>query len=189
MIVNKILLTTSHRPSRRVRTFLKELSSVIPNSIRVNRGKKTLEDLFLYALASRVDRIVIVNCVKGNPSSILVYNVDLDSKVMKRRYLIKILGVKLWREVENNIKIYDPKSICVDVSEIEDDESLRLCDIIRDILHAKLVTDEEMIRDFDVKVEIYRRNMKFTIRFIHPQTNRIGGPVIRVGRAIVYEES
>ena len=45
-----ILLTTSHRPTRRIRSLCNDLTRSIPNSIRVNRGKMNFFDVAAKAI-------------------------------------------------------------------------------------------------------------------------------------------
>ena len=39
-----MLITTSHRPTRRTRSFGHDLEKVLPNSLYLTRGKKTIQD-------------------------------------------------------------------------------------------------------------------------------------------------
>lgn len=68
-----ILITTSRRPTQRVRSFSKDLERVIPSARRVNRGKLSID-----GVADRVsevggDRAIIVDRWKGGPGKIDLY--------------------------------------------------------------------------------------------------------------------
>lgn len=66
-------LTTSHKPSKRTRTFVNELSSIIPRARRDNRGKKSLEQLFMLARELGTGRVLIIAESHGNPGKISGY--------------------------------------------------------------------------------------------------------------------
>ena len=93
-----ILITTSHKPSPRLRSFVKDLASVIPRTLKLNRGKKTLEDLLYDAIELIADRLIIVGEKKGNPGSIRVYLVDREEEKLRELAFYSIKGVKLSRE-------------------------------------------------------------------------------------------
>jgi len=91
----KFLVTTSHRPTRNTRRFIKFISMVLPNFIRVNRGKLTLSMLALQAIDMNIDRVVIVRNRKGNPGYIDIYNVDYLNNSLKLLCTLKICGYSL----------------------------------------------------------------------------------------------
>ena len=62
-----MIVTTSRKPGRKTRTFVKLLSSYM-NWQYVSRGKKSLEELF-----SSFSDIVLIGEIKGNPSILKVF--------------------------------------------------------------------------------------------------------------------
>lgn len=92
-----ILLTTSRRPTRRIRTFCKELSYNIPNLTRINRGKLSLEGLAAKALELNAEKVVIVDRWKGGPGKIELFKLE-NGKLQPIPPLIYLRGVKLRRE-------------------------------------------------------------------------------------------
>lgn len=70
-----IVITSSRDPSSRIRSFLNDLEALIPNSIKINRGKLSLDSLFIRAKTIGSKYLVIIESDKGNPSKILVYNI------------------------------------------------------------------------------------------------------------------
>ncbi len=97
-----ILITTSRRPSRRTRTFAKELVRVIPNSIKINRGKMSLDDLKEYMIRRGYTRLIIINTKKGNPSQLIFYVLDYEG--LKRVLIFNIRGLSL--QIDKKIKRY-----------------------------------------------------------------------------------
>ncbi|WP_131159729.1 Brix domain-containing protein [Aeropyrum pernix] len=72
----RILVTTSRRPSPRVRSFVKDLSATIPGAFRFTRGHYSMEELAREAIIRGADRIVVVGERRGNPGIIRVYAVE-----------------------------------------------------------------------------------------------------------------
>lgn len=93
-----LLITTSRRPSRRTRSFVRDLYHVIPGAKRVNRGKKSVEDLKKLAIGEGFKRVLIVGTLKGNPST-LTFLSTLPAKVQYLPLMIWLRGVTLRREI------------------------------------------------------------------------------------------
>ncbi len=71
-----LLITTSRRTSNRVRTFIKDLCTVIPGSERFNRGSMSLSEL-----VSRIKQVsalgaMVISMFRGNPGTIQLINSD-----------------------------------------------------------------------------------------------------------------
>lgn len=69
------VITSSRNPSVRLRNFLNDLEAIIPNCVKINRGKLNNEAIFSIAKAIGSKYLVVVEAYKGNPWKILVYNV------------------------------------------------------------------------------------------------------------------
>lgn len=122
-----ILLTTSHRPTRRVRSLCNDLANSIPRLIRVNRGKMSLLDVAERSLELGSDRFVIIDRWKGGPGRIRFFLVA-DEGPREAPPRLYISGVKLRREhsasregVREKINL-----LFIDVSEAADPEVERL---------------------------------------------------------------
>ncbi len=96
----KILITTSRRPNRRIRSFVKDLVSVIPGSIRVTRGHLSMKDLALDAVNLGASRVVIVADRRGNPGIIRSYSVVKEGEGFKLENIVSFIvkGVTLSRD-------------------------------------------------------------------------------------------
>lgn len=92
-----ILITTTRRPSRRTRSFVRDLYHVIPASKRRNRGKMSMEDLNESAIKEEADRVIIVGTQSGNPSFLAFY--EPSPFRLKPISLVRLDGVSLRREV------------------------------------------------------------------------------------------
>lgn len=61
----KIMLTTSHEPSSRLKMFIKELRLIFPNAKRMNRGKYELKELIHACRANDVSDFIVVHEHRG----------------------------------------------------------------------------------------------------------------------------
>jgi len=68
-----ILLTTSRRPTERIRTFCRNLANSIPNVVRVNRGKMSLDGVIEKAIELEADHIVVVDRWRAGPGKINLF--------------------------------------------------------------------------------------------------------------------
>ncbi|MCX8171425.1 MAG: hypothetical protein N3E47_05580 [Candidatus Bathyarchaeota archaeon] len=92
-----IILTTSHRPTRRVRSLCNDLASSIPGLIKVNRGKMGLIDVAEKTICAGSEKFIIVDRWKGCPGRIRFYKI-FDREIREEPPRIYISGVKLRRE-------------------------------------------------------------------------------------------
>ena len=98
-ITKNVIITTSRRPSNRSRTFVKELSSIIPNSIRLTRGHLSLKNINEICLNYNIESIVIVYDSNGNPSKIVALKPSMDSEKPEYIFSLRIKGVSLRKEI------------------------------------------------------------------------------------------
>ncbi|WP_054836838.1 hypothetical protein [Metallosphaera hakonensis] len=65
---------------------------IFPSSLKVNRGRRNLDELFRIAEILKSDVLLLTNVNKGNPSSIEVF--DVSSRDLLYHFLIKSLRLK-----------------------------------------------------------------------------------------------
>jgi len=68
----KIMLTTSHDPSSRLKQFAKEFKLILPNSQRLNRGSYVLPQLVSACKANNVTDLIILHEHRGIPDGLIV---------------------------------------------------------------------------------------------------------------------
>ena len=95
----QILLTTSRRPTDRIRSFCRDFAICLPDVVRVNRGKLNLDGLVAKALESNADRVVIVDRWEGGFGKIQFFILD-ETGLAHGPPTIYIRGIKLRREFE-----------------------------------------------------------------------------------------
>lgn len=142
-----ILVTTSHRPSSRTRSFIKDLSSILPGSYKTNRGHKTLLELAIEARRHGLSYVAIVADHGGNPGAINLYEVveeaSMSPKLIKIATLV-IKGVKLSRENPDVVRIYGISKINVDSSKCVSDDCFYISDVLIKIFNKSLSNEPDV---------------------------------------------
>lgn len=89
-----LLITTSRKTSNRVRSFARDLWTVLPGTERFNRGGMGLTELAARVGHSGANGALIISMWKGNPSLLIFTNSTGEEAVS-----IKMESAKLRREV------------------------------------------------------------------------------------------
>lgn len=94
-----ILLTTSRRPTNRMRTLCHDLARSIPNVVRINRGKLNLDGIAEKAFELDADRVIIVDRWKGGPGKIKLFQAGPEGLILVPP-IIFVRSIRLQRELE-----------------------------------------------------------------------------------------
>ncbi|NIN53136.1 MAG: hypothetical protein GTO23_08270 [Nitrososphaeria archaeon] len=122
-----ILITTSRRPTRRVRVLAKELKRVIPHSTRIQRGKSSLRKLVDVMVSEGFDRLLLIETRRGNPGGLVFYH--LVDNHLTRRATLHLIGVSL--QLDKKIRFH---SSVLDVEIDKGTPSLRQLGLIQGFL-------------------------------------------------------
>ncbi|HID17285.1 TPA: hypothetical protein EYP26_03235 [Candidatus Bathyarchaeota archaeon] len=118
-----IFLTTSRRPTQRIRSFVKDLSRALPKVRRFNRGKLSLKELEGLLLKERA-KLVLVSRWKGGPGKIELLSAG-KGELRREPPIVCLKGVKLRREYGT------PKSFTVKAITIDDERTRELEELAR----------------------------------------------------------
>ncbi len=129
-----LLITTSRRTSNRVRTFIRDLRTVFPNSERFNRGGMSLEELRSRIIASGCSAAFVVTHYKGNPGDIIVYDSSGEERLR-----IRLESAVLRREVLPGVKIRVNNVASVVVAPGSSDQTTSLAREIASYLNLPIV--------------------------------------------------
>lgn len=170
-----MLITTSRRPSRRTRTLAKELSRVVPGSIKINRGKMSLNDIKMFMIKKGFSKLLIIETRKGNPS--ILQFLTFSDKGFTRNLIIKLNKTILQRDKGQKMKI--AYILGVKAENINSD--------LLDIFHYFLLgvytaSDKESIKGY---MEVKYINDEITIGFMSSNKKRVY-PLMK-GTLISYE--
>lgn len=175
------MLTTSRRPTRRIRTFCNDLERSIPNTLRVNRGKMSLQELAAHTVGRGQDRIIIVDRWKGGVGSIGLYRIG-QGRLVQVRPQIYVGGMKLQRELGERAKKVGSLVIARNPDEPSPEVS-RLSEALSDFLSVPIMNIDEASLNYEAVMQVYRGkpeslNLSF---FLLPSMVEIG-PHITIAR-------
>lgn len=105
----RIVITSSRDTSSRTRSFLNYLEYIFPYSVKVNRGKRSIDDVFKIASLLGGELLLLVNVLKGNPSSLEVYDVITGEKL----YNFSIKGLRLRSDYEKFSLYNSRRRLCI----------------------------------------------------------------------------
>ncbi len=94
-----LLITTSRRTSNRVRSFARDLSSVLPGTERFNRGGMGLSELTSRIRQSGAQAALIISIWRGNPGEMTILSAEGD-EIIK----LRLESALLRREIDSSNK-------------------------------------------------------------------------------------
>jgi len=180
----KILLTTSRNPTSRIRTFCNDLTRIIPNIVRVNRGKMSMHEVAEKALEQGADRVVIVDRWQGGPGRIEFFHVGTAGLVHVAPILY-VAGIRLQREfAPTKLK---PEHSLVITQLI--DNSIEIVDSLSKFFNVPFLSENEAFSKYPVTMQIsHDATGRVQITFmLLPQKIEIG-PRITI-RRVVWEQT
>jgi len=146
---SKILLTTSRSPSPRIRTFCNDLIRVMPNMVRVNRGKMSMDEVAEKALEHGADRVVVVDRWQGGPSKIEFFHIVASGLVHVSPSLY-IAGIRLQREfAPTRLKLVNSSVITT-----SSDNSLEIVDSLSKFFNLPVLLEKEASSRYPVAMRV-----------------------------------
>jgi rRNA maturation protein Rpf1 len=108
-----ILLTTSRRPTGAIRTLCRDLANSLPNVVRVNRGKMSLDGIGEKAIEFEADRAVVVDRWRGGPGRITLFQLA-QAGLKAVPPILLIAGVRLRRELTEKTRRIRSSAVTVE---------------------------------------------------------------------------
>ena len=139
-LMPSILITTSRRTSNRVRSFVRDLWTVLPGTERFNRGGMSIAELSSRIKQSRASAAIVVSLFKGNPRSLQILSPD-GEQIME----VRMESAKLRREVTSlrKPKIHTIHSITVESGAGE--QTRRIAEMLSNLLDAPIAESMELV--------------------------------------------
>jgi len=135
-----IMITTSRRPTRRIRSFANDLARSIPGAVRVNRGKLSRLGVAEKALELGADRVILIDRWKGVPGKVELLLVG-EGGLRHHPPLIYVAGIKLQREC--GARVGPAKRLSLAVMGDAGPEVARLAEALSSFLKAPLIQSIE----------------------------------------------
>lgn len=181
-----ILLTTSRRPAKDMRTFCGDISHTFPNIVRINRGKLSLEGIAEKALELDAEKAMVVERWKGGLGKIRFFRIS-EKGLDAVSPLICIGGIKLRRDFgENMPKRRRIKSLAVASSRKVPLKVRRLENALSEFFNIPILPFNEVVnRKCDVAMQIsadQSNSIVITFKLV-PELVEIG-PQIRISHLV-----
>ncbi len=162
-----IVVTTSHRPSRRTRTFAKELANALA-AVRITRGKSSLEEFLKLSSEAGHSRVIVVDTFYGNPSRLRIYGTAGPSFIGQ----ILLRGVRLLRENPTAVR-FNPRGVVLVRAGYKEEA------LLSEMFNLDTVASISAIpRGYGMVV--FEGGKAPRLRFLHPETLKDYGPILKV---------
>jgi len=175
----KILLTTSRNPTPGIRTFCNDLTRVIPNMVRVNRGKMGMDQVAESALGHGANRVVIVDRWQGGPGKIEFFLID-ESGLVPFPPSLFVVGIRLQREFAPiRLKPFNSLVIIKPVNNL-----MGITDSLSRFFKVPVLSESEALAKYPVAMHIsHAATRRVQITFMLLQQKVEIGPRITLRRA------
>lgn len=174
-----ILITTSRRPTKGLRTFCRDLAHITPKTLRINRGKLSLEGVAEKALELKAEKVIIVDRWRGGPGKIQLFKATVGG-LQAVPPLIYLKGVKFQREFQTMPRGRRIKSLAITVSKASA-EAEKFERALAEFLEVPLVSfDKVQYGKIDAVMEVGKEPsgyLRVTVRLI-PENVEIGPRMI-----------
>lgn len=175
-----ILLTTSRRPTRAIRTLCSDLAYSLPSVVRVNRGKMSLDGIAEKSIELEADRTVIVNRWSGGLGRITLFK--LTPTGLKPIPPIMLIAEACFRrEFKEKTRRFQSSVITIDPE--DSSELQRIGDCLSRFFHLPVVCVKEATRKHGASMHLSFGSKK------HPQISFIlRGGMIEIGPRITLSK-
>jgi len=162
-----ILLTTSRRPTGGIRTLCRDLANSIPDVVRVNRGKMSLDGIAERAIEREADRVVVVDRWRGGPGKINFFQIA-PTGLKPVPPLMLIAGVRLRREFKDETRRVRSSVITMEPEDTPELERIAGC--LSQFLDLPLLSVDEAAGKFGASMHFSfdsSRRLQFTFILLH----------------------
>jgi U3 small nucleolar ribonucleoprotein protein IMP4 len=177
-----ILLTTSRRPTKRIRTFCHDFVLSVPNIIRINRGKLNLDGITEKAVELNANRIVVIDRWKAGPGKVKLFRIEHNG-LISCPPLMHVSGVRLRREFKANTKHL--RSLVVTIAQENHTETVRIAELLSGFFNLPRLSIDEAAAKYQVSMHLSldaSRHTQITFMFL-PQMVEIG-PRITLSKVV-----
>ena len=169
-----ILLTTSRRPTTRIRTFCRDLARSIPNIVRINRGKLNLDGIAERALEFNADRVVIVDRWRSGPGKIELFQTGSEGLISVSP-LMYVAGIRLQREFEGT-KAKPIRSLTITTPPEKTAQVAKIAEFLSNFLNIPMSSMDEAVSGYSAAMHITvnaSRRTQITFMLL-PETVEVG---------------
>ena len=168
-----ILLTTSRRPTNRIRTLCHDLTRSIPNLVRINRGKLNLEGIAEKALELNADRAILLDRWKGGLGKIKLFQAGPKGLILLPP-LIFVRNILLQRELKG-VRCKTLHSLTITTSLENSPQVIKVAESLSSFLNVPVSTMDMTASRYDAAMHVSSgASNQIQITFVFPQAMEIG---------------
>jgi len=177
-----ILLTTSRRPTQLIRTLCRDLARSIPNVVRINRGKLSLDGIAEKALEFNANRVIVIERWNGRPAKIELFYMG-PAGLTPVPPLIYVASIRFQREFEAKIKPVESLTITTPTEKSPD--ALKIAESLSSFLKIPLLSMKGAASKHQVSMHVSSdASQRTQITFmLFPKTVEVG-PRITVSHVV-----
>ena len=177
-----ILLTTSRRPTGRIRTFCRDLANSIPDVVRVNRGKMSLDGIAERAIGIEADRIVVVDRWRGGLGKINLFRI-VPTGLTSVPPLMLISGVRLRREFKEGTRRV--RSSVITTEPEDSPELIRIAGRLSQYFGLPVLSVDEATRKYGASMHFsFDSSRRLQITFMRLQRMVEIGPRVTLSKLV-----
>jgi len=181
MNVPKILLTTSRNPTARVRTFCNDLVRMLPNALRINRGKMSNEQLAEKALEEGARHIIVVDRGQSGSGAIRFCKIG-QSGLLPIPPGLHVAGIRLQRDFGIISRVKPVRAIAI-LNPVPPDEVKRFATVLADFFSIPLLSVDEATKTATSLMSLQRdADGKVTVSFMAEPGYVEVGPRVTVSK-------
>jgi rRNA maturation protein Rpf1 len=178
-----MLITTSRRPTPKMRTLCNDLARVLSNAIRLNRGKLSLQGLKEHALSRGVDRLIVVERRKGGPGLLRFYQFS-PGGVWQMPLTVSLGGVTTQDDIGRRIRLHCE---AVTITEVLNGQLDKIAAALARFLKVPVIR-APMAPSHHASLDVSSHSKYVaTLSFSAPSTGLDSGPTLVVKRAIITD--
>ena len=177
-----ILLTTSRRPTNRMRTLCHDLTRSIPNLVRINRGKLNLEGIAEKAFELNADRVILIDRWKGGLGKIKLFQAGPEGLILLPP-LIFVRDILLQRELKG-VRYKILHSLTITTSLENSPQVIKVAESLSSFLNVPVSTMDMAASRYDAAMHVSSGALnQIQITFMFPQAMEIG-PRITISQVV-----
>jgi rRNA maturation protein Rpf1 len=177
-----ILLTTSRRPTGAIRSFCRDFVNSIPDVVRVNRGKMSLDGVAEKAIEVDANRVVVVDRWRGGPGKINLF--QLSSTGLKSfPPLMLISAIRLRREFKEVTR--RTRSSAITMEPEDSAELIRIAGRMSQYFGLPVLSVDEAARKYGASMHFsFDSSRRLQITFMRLQRMVEIGPRVTLSKLI-----
>ena len=177
-----ILLTTSRRPTGAIRSLCRDFVNSIPDVVRVNRGKMSLDGVAERAIEVDADRVVVVDRWRGGLGKINLFRIS-STGLTSVPPLMLITGIRLRREFKEVARRV--RSSAITLEHDDSAELIRIAGRLSQFFDLSVLSVDEAARKYGASMHFsFDSSRRLQITFMRLQRMVEIGPRVTLSKLV-----